>query len=84
MADVATLEAKIQRVKKTLSESRQKDSEDENSPEQRAFRKQLKRLQRRRRDLLSWAQHMTKTREGKGEKESKTAPPAAGKTVAPE
>jgi predicted nucleic acid-binding Zn-ribbon protein len=83
MADVATLEGKIQRIKKTLSERRQETSGAENSPELRAFRKQLKRLQRRRRDLLTWAQHMTKTQEGKDEKDTMPAPPAAVKTVEP-
>lgn len=82
MADVATLEAAIKRLKKTLSE-KPKDSGAEGSPEMRTFRKQLKRLQRRRRVLLTWAQHGTKAKEQTAEKETKPSAPSVEKAVEP-
>jgi hypothetical protein len=60
MADVVKLEGKIKRLKKPLSEKRQKDSEAKGSLEIRTFQKQLKRLQRRRRDLVAWSRRGTK------------------------
>jgi len=78
MADVANLEEKIKHLKKTIYEKREKKSGAEGSLELRPFRKQLKRLQRRRRDLLTLQQRGTKVKGEKSEKESKPAPkPAA-------
>jgi len=74
MADVLMLEEKIKRLKKTLSEKRQKDSEAKGSPELRTFQKQLKRLQRRRRDLVAWTR--------RGAKAEPAAPPAASENPA--
>jgi len=74
MADVANLEEKIKRVKKTLSEKREKISGAEGSLELRPVRKQLKRLQRRRRVLLAFQQRGTKAKGEKAEKEGKSAP----------
>lgn len=88
MADVTHLEEKIKRLKKTLSEKRQKDSGAAGSLELRTFQKQLKRLQRRRRVLVDFRQRGTKAKTEKAEKEStpevkpaseKPAAPAAGK-----
>jgi hypothetical protein len=75
MADAAKLEEKIKRLKKTLSEKREnKSGTEENPVELRPFRKQLKRLQRRRRDLLTLQQRGTKVKVENAEKESKPAP----------
>ncbi|MBI3611256.1 MAG: hypothetical protein HY204_11235 [Nitrospirae bacterium] len=81
MTDVAALEGKIKRLKKTLSEKRQKASDAEPSLELRAFQKRLKRLQRRRRVLLNWMQRGTK---GKTEKAEKEAKPAEKPSAKPE
>jgi hypothetical protein len=84
MADVTILEEKIKRLKKTLSEKQQKDSGAEGSLELRTFRKQLKRLQRRRRVLADFMQRGTKAKAEKAEKETKPeAKPAAEKPAAP-
>ena len=84
MADVTILEEKIKRLKKTLSEKQQKDSGAEDSLELRTFRKQLKRLQRRRRVLADFVQRGTKAAAEKAEKETKPeAKPAAEKPAAP-
>ncbi|MBI3596794.1 MAG: hypothetical protein HY203_06545 [Nitrospirae bacterium] len=83
MADAANLEEKIKRLKKTLSEKREKKSGVESSVELRPFRKQLKRLQRRRRVLLAFVQRGTKVKGEKSDKESKPAPkPAVEKPAA--
>jgi hypothetical protein len=74
MAEVAILEEKIKRLKKTISEKREKESGAESSLELRPARKQLKRLQRRRRVLLAFLQRGTKAKSEKAEKESKPAP----------
>jgi hypothetical protein len=81
MADAVKLEEKIKRLKKTLSEKREKQTGTESSIELRPFRKQLKRLQRRRRVLLAFMERGTKVKGEKAEKESKPAPkqPAAEK-----
>jgi len=80
MADVAKLEEKIKRVKKTLSEKRKKESESEARPlELRPVRKRLKRLQRRRRVLAAFLQRGIK---GKGETSEKGKTPAAEKPAA--
>ncbi|HET6466256.1 MAG TPA: hypothetical protein VFH55_11665 [Nitrospiria bacterium] len=80
MADVANLEEKIKNLKKTISEKREKKSGAEGSLELRPFRKQLKRLQRRRRVLSAYQQRGTKAKGEKAEKENKPAPkPAAEK-----
>jgi len=73
MMDMSTLEGKIKRLKKTLSEQRQKDLSGENPEEGKAFRKRLKRLQRKRRTLISWMQHSVKPKEKVDEKEPKSA-----------
>ena len=84
MADVAILEEKIKRHKKTLSEKRQKDSDAKGSLELRTFQKQLKRLQRRRRGLVDFMQRGTKAKAEKTEKKTKPeAKPAAEKPAAP-
>jgi hypothetical protein len=84
MADVAHLEEKIKRLKKTLSEKRQKDSGAAGLLELRTFQKQLKRLQRRRRVLVDFMQGGTKSKAEKAEKETKPeAKPAAEKPAAP-
>ncbi|HEY5595245.1 MAG TPA: hypothetical protein VIL61_08855 [Nitrospiria bacterium] len=84
MADVTILEEKIKRLKKTLSEKQQKDSGAEDSLELRTFRKQLKRLQRRRRVLADFVQRGSKATAEKAEKETKPeAKPAAEKPAAP-
>ena len=67
MADVTLLEEKIKRLKKTLSEKRQKDSGAAGSLELRTFQKQLKRLQRRRRVLVDFRQRGTKAKTEKAE-----------------
>ena len=82
MAKVATLEEKINRLKKTLSEKREKKPGAESSLELRPVRKQLKRLQRRRRVLLAFLQRGTKAKSEKGEKESKPAPKTAAENPA--
>ncbi len=82
MAEVATLEEKIKRLKKTLSEKREKKSGAESSLELRLFRKQLKRLQRRRRVLLAFLQRGTKAKSEKAEKESQPAPKPAAENPA--
>jgi len=79
MADAAKLEEKIKRLKKTISEKQEKKSETESSLELRPFRKQLKRLQRRRRVLLDLTERGKKVKGEKTEKESK---PAAKEPVA--
>jgi hypothetical protein len=71
MIDVSTLEGKIKRLKKTLSEQRQKDSSPEKSEGVKSFRKQLKRLQRKRRILISWMQRTVKLKEKNDEKEQR-------------
>ncbi len=84
MADVAILEEKIKRLKKTLSEKRRKDSGAAGSLELRTFQKQLKRLQRRRRVLVDFMQPGTKAKAEKVEKETKPeAKPAVEKPAAP-
>lgn len=84
MADVTILEEKIKRLKKTLSEKRQKDAGAAGSLELRTFQKQLKRLQRRRRVLVDFMQPGTKAKAEKAEKETKPeAKPAAEKPTAP-
>ncbi|MBI3811159.1 MAG: hypothetical protein HY283_02980 [Nitrospirae bacterium] len=83
MADVTHLEEKIKRLKKTLSEKRQKDLGASGSLELRTFQKQLKRLQRRRRVLLDFMQRGTKAKTEKAETESKSeAKPVAEKPAA--
>jgi hypothetical protein len=82
MADVVKLEEKIKRLKKTLSEKRQKDSEAKGSLELRTFQKQLKRLQRRRRDLVAWTKRGTKA-VVETEATKPEAKPAAEKPSAP-
>jgi hypothetical protein len=77
MADVVMLEEKIKRLKKTLSEKQEKDSEAKGSLELRTFQKQLKRLQRRRRALVAWA---GRSRKAAVETE---ATPSAEKTASP-
>jgi len=73
MADAVKLEEKIKRLKKTLSEKQEKKTGTESSIELRSFRKQLKRLQRRRRVLLTLLERGTKVKGEKAEKESKPA-----------
>ena len=84
MADGAILEEKIKRLKKTLSEKQQKDLGTEGSLELRTFRKQLKRLQRRRRALADFMQRGTRAKAEKAEKKTKPeAKPAVEKPAAP-
>jgi hypothetical protein len=84
MADAVKLEEKIKRLKKTLSEKQEKKTGTESSIELRSFRKQLKRLQRRRRVLLTLLERGTKVKGEKAGKESKPAPkqPPAEKPAA--
>ncbi|HTN43304.1 MAG TPA: hypothetical protein VMN77_05850 [Nitrospiria bacterium] len=74
MANPVKLEEKINRLKKTISEKREGKSGTETSMQLRPFRKRLKRLQRRRRVLLSSLEHGTKVKGEKAEKEGKAAP----------
>jgi predicted nucleic acid-binding Zn-ribbon protein len=82
MADVLVLEEKIKRLRKTLSEKRQKDSKVKGSLELRTFQKQLKRLQRRRRALVAWMGRGTKAAV-ETEATKSAAKPAAEKPAAP-
>ena len=83
MADTATLEEKIKRLKKTLSEKQPKESGAVGSLEVRTFKKQLKRLQRRRRVMAGVGRGGNKAHDEKAEKETKPevkpAAPSPGK-----
>jgi hypothetical protein len=81
MIDVSTLEGKIQRLKKTLSEQQQKDSSPENPEGVKAFRKRLKRLQRKRRILISWMQRSVKAKEKSDDREPKSSGSSTEKSV---
>ena len=79
MADVVLLGEKIKRLKKSISETSKKEVEASDLTGQRSSRKQLKRLQRRRRVLIAWSQRTKKV-----ELNQKTKPAEAVKETAPE
>lgn len=84
MTDVATLEEKIKRLRKTLSEIRKKSPETEENPVAlRPFRKRLKRLQRRRRVLSAALQREKKAAGEKAEKEEAPTPKSADEPPVP-
>ena len=60
MADVVLLGEKIKRLKKSISEISNKEAQASDLSGQRTARKQLKRLQRRRRVLIAWSQRTKK------------------------
>lgn len=74
MTDETGLTEKINRLKKTITEKQPKEGDSSSIYEHRTFRKQLKRLQRRRRALSVLSQRGKKVRP---EKEAK----ATGKPV---
>ena len=88
MADVVLLGEKIKRLKKSISEISNKEGEASDLCGQRTSRKQLKRLQRRRRVLIAWSQRTKKvvpnqeTKPAEAVKETK--PAEAVKEAAPE
>lgn len=76
MTDVTGLTEKINRLKKTVTEKQPKEEDLSGFYEHRTLRKQLKRLQRRRRVLTVLSQRGKKVRP---EKETKAAGKPAGK-----
>ena len=80
MMDLKAVETKIQGAKKALADKKQKAGADMKTTDDRAERKRLKRLQRRRRAMITWSQRGKKTVDGQAAKasgESKAEAPAA-------